>query len=220
VANRSLKLTDKLYDYLLDVSLREDKVLARLRTETRKLPLGIMQIGPDQGQFMSLIVKLIGAVKAIEVGTFTGYSSICVARALPPKGRLICCDVSEAYTAIARKYWALAKVDHKISLKLAPATQSLDELIKTGHSGTFDFAFIDADKPNYGKYYECCLTLLRPGGLIAVDNVLWSGAVADSRKRDADTTALRAFNARLKRDKRVDIAMLAIGDGLTLARKR
>jgi predicted O-methyltransferase YrrM len=220
VANRSLKLTDKLYDYLLNVSLHDDTILRQLRAETRKLPLGVMQIGPDQGQFMALLIKLIGAVKAIEIGTFTGYSSISVARALPARGRLICCDVSEAFTAIARKYWKLAGVDRKITLKLAPATQTLDELIRTGQSGSFDFAFIDADKGNYGKYYERCLTLLRSGGLIAVDNVLWSGAVADARKQDADTKAIRAFNARLKRDKRVDIAMLAIGDGLTLARKR
>jgi predicted O-methyltransferase YrrM len=220
VANRSLKLTDKLYEYLLDVSLREDKILRRLRGETRKLPFGAMQIGPDQGQFMSLLVKLIGAVKAIEIGTFTGYSSISVARALPARGRLICCDVSEEFTKIARKYWKLAGVDRKITLKLAPATRTLDGLVKAGHSGSFDFAFIDADKANYGKYYERCLKLLRPGGLVAVDNVLWNGAVIDSRKQDVDTKAIRAFNARLKRDKRVEIAMLPIGDGLTLARKR
>jgi len=220
VATRSLGLSDKLYQYLLDVSLRDDAVLRRLRSETRKLPLGMMQIGPDQGQFMALLIKLIGAKKALEVGTFTGYSALCVARALPKNGRLICCDVSEEFTDIARKYWRLAKVDHKITLNLAPAVKTLDELIKNGQSGSFDFAFIDADKTNYGKYYERCLALLRPGGLIAVDNVLWSGAVIDARKQDADTKAIRAFNRRLKRDKRVDLSMATIGDGLTLARKR
>ena len=220
MATRSLHLSDKLYQYVLDVSLRDDAVSRRLRAETRKLPLGMMQIGPDQGQFMALLIKLIGARKALEVGTFTGYSALCVARALPENGRLICCDVSEEFTDIARKYWKLAKIDSKITLKLAPALKTLDELVKSGQSGSFDFAFIDADKTNYGKYYERCLTLLRPGGLIAIDNVLWSGAVIDARKQDADTRAIRAFNRRLKQDRRVDLSMVTVGDGLTLARKR
>ncbi|HKO07580.1 MAG TPA: class I SAM-dependent methyltransferase, partial [Alphaproteobacteria bacterium] len=193
MTSRSIHLTDKLYDYLLSVSLRDDKLLRRLRRETERMPMGSMQIAREQGQFMGLLVELMGAKKALEVGTFTGYSSLCVARALPADGRLVCCDVSEAFTRIARKYWQEAGVASKVTLELGPALQTLDRLIAGGAAGSFDFAFIDADKSNYRNYYERCLELVRPGGLIAVDNVLWSGKVADARKKDADTKAIRAF---------------------------
>ena len=220
MATRTLALTDRLYDYLLEVSLRDDPLLARLRRQTRRLPQAMMQIAPEQGQFMALLVELTGARKALEIGTFTGYSSLSVARALPEDGRLVCCDVSEEFTNIARRYWAEAGVAHKIRLELGPALKTLDRLIAQGEGGSFDFAFIDADKSNYPNYYERCLTLLRVGGLIAVDNVLWGGKVADRRRRDADTEAIRAFNAKLHKDERVRLSMVPIGDGLTLARKR
>ncbi|MFI5023686.1 MAG: O-methyltransferase [Alphaproteobacteria bacterium] len=219
MTSRSIHLTDKLYDYLLSVSLRDDKLLRRLRRETERMPMGSMQIAREQGQFMGLLVELMGAKKALEVGTFTGYSSLCVARALPADGRLVCCDVSEAFTGIARKYWQEAGVAGKVTLELGPALQTLDRLIAGGAAGSFDFAFIDADKSNYRNYYERCLELVRPGGLIAVDNVLWSGKVADARKKDADTRAIRAFNRRLKEDRRILLSMLPLGDGLSLALK-
>jgi len=217
---RSIHLTDKLYDYLLAVSLRDDKLLRRLRRETERMPMGGMQIAREQGQFMGLLVELMGAKKALEVGTFTGYSSLCVARALPADGRLVCCDVSEAFTRVARDYWREAGVAAKVTLELGPALRTLDRLIAGGSAGSFDFAFIDADKPNYRNYYERCLELVRPGGLIAVDNVLWGGRVADARQKDADTKAIRAFNKRLKGDRRILLSMLPLGDGLSLALKR
>jgi predicted O-methyltransferase YrrM len=217
---RSIHLTDKLYQYLLAVSLRDDGLLRRLRRETERMPMGGMQIAREQGQFMALLVELMGAKKALEVGTFTGYSSLCVARALPADGRLVCCDVSEAFTKVARKYWREAGVAGKVTLELGPALGTLDRLIAGGSAGSFDFAFIDADKPNYRNYYERCLELVRPGGLIAVDNVLWGGSVADARKKDADTKAIRAFNRRLKGDPRILLSMLPLGDGLSLALKR
>lgn len=217
---RSTHLTDKLYQYLLAVSLRDDKLLRRLRRETARMPMGGMQISREQGQFMGLLVELMGAKKALEVGTFTGYSSLCVARALPADGRLVCCDVSEAFTKVARKFWREAGVAGKVTLELGPALRTLDRLIAGGAAGSFDFAFIDADKPNYRNYYERCLELVRPGGLIAVDNVLWSGRVVDARIKDADTKAIRAFNKRLKGDRRILLSMLPLGDGLSLALKR
>jgi caffeoyl-CoA O-methyltransferase len=220
MANRTLDLTDKLYEYLLRVSLREAPILAELRAETAKLPDAGMQIGPEQGQFMALLVELIGARRTLEVGTFTGYSALAVALALPPDGRVTACDVSEEYTRVARRYWAKAAVEHKIELKLGPALDTLAGLLATGAAGSFDFAFIDADKNNYDGYYEQALQLLRPGGLIAIDNVLWGGAVIDAKKRDADTLAIRALNEKLKADERVSISLLPIGDGLTLACKR
>ena len=220
MASRTIGLAEPLYRYLLDVSVREPKVLRDLRAETARLTMSMMQIGPDQGQFMRLLVQLIGARNTIEVGVFTGYSSLSVALGLPKDGRVIACDVSEEWTAIARRYWKLAKVDKKIDLRLAPATQTLDGLIKAKQAGAFDFAFIDADKANYDAYYERCLKLVRKGGLIAIDNVLWDGAVIDARKRDADTRAIRALNKKLHKDKRIDLSLVPIGDGLTLARKR
>jgi predicted O-methyltransferase YrrM len=217
---RSIALDARTYDYLIKNSLRDDPLLRRLRAETAKLTMGRMQVSPEQGQLMGLLIELTRARNAIEIGTFTGYSALCVARALPPRGRLICCDVSEEWTKIARRYWREAGVAGKIELRLGPALATLDRLIAEGKAGSIDFAFIDADKANYKNYYARCLTLLRPGGLIAVDNVLWSGAVADPEDRTRDTMALRAFNAALKRDERVTLSLLPVGDGLTLARKR
>ena len=220
MANRTITLSDGLYDYLLDVSLREPDVLRRLREETAKIPAAAMQIAPEQGQFMALLVELMEARKAIEVGTFTGYSSLSVALALPPGGRLVTCDVNEEWTAVARRYWAEAGVADRIDLRLAPALETLDGLIAEGEAGTFDFAFIDADKAGYDAYYERILTLLRPGGLVSVDNVLWSGRVIDTAKQDSDTRAIRAFNEKIHADPRVSLSLVPIGDGLTLARKR
>jgi caffeoyl-CoA O-methyltransferase len=220
MTSRTLPLTDPLYDYLLKVSLREPPLLARLREETEALPLAAMQISPEQGQFMALLVELIGARRTLEVGTFTGYSALCVARALPADGRIVACDVSAEYTDVARRYWAEAGVADKIDLRLAPALETLDALLDEGQAGTFDFAFVDADKENYDGYYERCLALLRTGGLVAVDNVLWSGAVINPVKQDPDTQAIRALNARLQQDQRVSLSLVPIGDGLALARKR
>jgi caffeoyl-CoA O-methyltransferase len=220
MTRRPIPLDDALYRYVLDVSVREPDVMRRLREETAGLPKANMQIGPDQGQFMALLVELLGAEQTIEVGTFTGYSALAVARPLPDHGRLIACDVSEEWTAIARRYWKEAGQDHKIDLRLGPAVDTLDELLADGRAGTFDFAFIDADKESYGAYFERCLALVRQGGLIAVDNTLWDGKVADPAVTDDDTEAIRAFNRRLADDDRVSLSLVPIGDGLTLARKR
>lgn len=220
MANRSLTLTDALYDYLLRNSLREPAVLAELRAETSRLPSSSMQIAPEQGQFMALLVELIGARRTLEIGTFTGYSSLCVALALPADGTVTACDVSEEYTAVARRYWAKAGVAEKVDLRLAPAVETLDGLLAEERAGSYDFAFIDADKTGYDAYYERCLVLLRPGGLIAIDNVLWGGEVADPAKTDADTAAIRALNAKLRDDSRVSMSLIPVGDGLLLARKR
>ena len=220
MASRTLLLTDPLYDYLLKVSLRESPLLVRLREETEALPLAVMQISPEQGQFMALLVELIGARRTLEVGTFTGYSALCIARALPSDGQVVACDVSAEYTDIARRYWAEAGIADKIDLRLAPALDTLDALLDDGQAGTFDFAFIDADKKNYDGYYERCLALVRTGGLIAVDNVLWDGAVVDPAKQDADTKAIRTLNLQLHQDERVSLSLVPIGDGLALARKR
>jgi predicted O-methyltransferase YrrM len=217
---RQIALTDELLAYLHKVSLREAEPLRRLREETAKLPSAGMQISPDQGQFMALLVRLIDARNCLEIGTFTGYSSLAIALALPPDGRVVCCDVSEEYTAVARRAWASAGVADKITLHIVPARATLDRLRAAGRRGSFDFAFIDADKENYNAYYEASLELVRPGGLIAIDNVLWSGAVANDKRQDADTKALRALNLKLRDDERVDLSMLPIGDGLTLARVR
>ncbi len=218
--SRNVQLTDTLYQYVLDHSVREPALLRELHAETAKLPMAGMQIGADQGQLMALLVKLVGAKRCLEVGVFTGYSSLAVALALPPDGKIIACDVSEEWTAIARRYWKKAGVDGKIDLRLGPAVATLDDLLAKGEAGRFDFAFIDADKGNYLAYYERCLKLMRQGGLIAVDNTLWSGDVANLENQKPDTVSLRAFNERLHRDERVDLALVPIGDGLTLARKR
>lgn len=217
---RNVQLTDTLYEYLVAHSVREPEVLRELREETRGMPHAGMQIGPDQGQFMALLAKLVGARRCIEIGVFTGYSSIAVALALPDDGRLLACDVNEEWTAIARRYWKKAGVEHKIELRLAPALETLDGLLAAGEAGRFDFAFIDADKGNYLAYYERCLRLLRPGGLVAADNTLWSGDVANPGNQKPDTVSLRAFNDALHGDERIDLALLPLGDGVTLARKR
>jgi O-methyltransferase len=219
MSNRSITLDDRLYDYLLKVSLRENDLLRELRDETAKLPTAGMQISPEQGQFMALLVELLGVTRAVEVGTFTGYSSLCIAGAMPAGGRLTCCDVSEEFTAIARRYWARAGLAGKIDLKLAPAVETLDLLAQT-EAGRFDLAFIDADKGNYLAYYERVLKLLRPGGAVLIDNVLWSGAVADPDDNDSDTVAIRLLNEHVRGDKRVSLSLVPIGDGLTIARKR
>lgn len=220
MSNRTIVMSDPLYEYLLAASLRELPVLQRLREETGRHPRATMQISPEQGQFMQLLVKLLGAKRCIEVGVFTGYSSLCVALALPPDGRLLACDVSEEFTSVARRYWKEAGVEAKIELKLAPALETLDSRIKAGEAGSYDLAFIDADKGNYSGYYERILKLLRPGGLVLVDNVLWSGAVIDKKDKAEDTVAIRAFNEALRKDERVELSMLPVGDGLTLALKR
>lgn len=212
-------VTENLADYIRKVTLREPEVLKRLREETAKLPNAIMQICPEQGQFMGLLMRLLGAKRTLEVGVFTGYSSTAVALALPEDGKIIACDISPDYTAMARRYWREAGVEHKVDLRLAPAIATLDALLAEGKSGSFDFAFIDADKENYGGYYERALKLLRAGGVIAVDNVLWHGKVLDDSVQDADTRAIRALNEKLHRDERVIVSMLPIGDGLTLAYK-
>jgi predicted O-methyltransferase YrrM len=219
MSTSSIGLDDALTAYVHS-TLREAPILKRLREETAALPMAMMQISPEQGAFMALLVELLGAKRTIEVGTFTGYSALAVAFALPADGRVTACDVSEEWTAVARRYWREAKVDHKITLTLAPATKTLDELIAGGQRDLYDFAFIDADKPNYDAYYERCLTLVRPGGLIAIDNVLWGGSVADPKADDADTRAIRALNIKITGDKRVTASLVPIGDGLTLARKR
>jgi caffeoyl-CoA O-methyltransferase len=220
MASRTLLLTDPLYAYLLEVSLREPPLLAQLRAETEALPLSAMQIAPEQGQFMALLTELIGARHTLEVGTFTGYSALCVALALPAEGRIVACDVSEEFTKVARRYWTQAGVEDKIDLRLAPALDTLDSLLEEGKAEAFDFAFIDADKENYDGYYERSLQLVRTGGLIAIDNVLWSGSVIDPDKQDRDTQAIRDLNVKLRQDQRVGLSLLPIGDGLTLARKR
>ncbi len=220
MSRRTLPRDERLYEYLLSVSLREPDVLRRLREETARHPQAEMQIAPEQGQFMGLLARLIGARKCLEVGVFTGYSALAVALALPYDGRLVACDVSEEFTSIGRRYWREAGVEPLIRLELGPALETLDALLADGEGSTFDFAFIDADKPNYAHYVERTLALLRPGGLMAIDNVLWSGKVADPSVHDPDTDAIRALNEQLLGDDRIDLSLLPVGDGLTLARKR
>jgi predicted O-methyltransferase YrrM len=212
---RGVDLSDALYDYIVAVGTRETRVQRELRAETRKLPMAGMQIGPDQGALLQVLVRILRAKRCVEIGTFTGYSALCVALALPENGKLICCDVSEEWTSIGRRYWKKAGVSGKIDLRIGPALETLEKL-----RGKYDLAFIDADKPNYWKYYERCLQLLRKGGLIAVDNTLWGGSVINPEKQDESTVALREFNKRVARDRRVDIALVPLGDGLTLAVKR
>ncbi len=220
MSNRSITLTDELYDYLLGASLREDDLLRQLREETASHPLAVMQISPEQGQFMALLAHLMGARRTLEIGVFTGYSALVVALALPPEGRIIACDVSEEYTAVARRYWRQAGVADKIDLRIGPAVETLDRLIEDGQTESFDLAFIDADKNEYDAYYERALVLVRRGGLIAIDNVLWSGTVIDTTDTDEAVVSIRALNAKLRDDERVHLSMLPLGDGLTLAMKR
>ena len=220
MSSRTLSLDGRLYDYLLAVSVREPRVLVELREETAQLPGAGMQISPEQGQLMRLLVELLGARRTLEIGVYTGYSSLCVAQALPEDGQLIACDVNAEYTAIARRYWQRAGLEQRIRLELGPALGTLDRLLAAGESGSFDFAFIDADKENYRAYYERSLQLLRRGGLIAIDNVLWGGSVADPGDQKSSTLAIRALNAQLAEDSRVSVSLVPIGDGLFLARKR
>jgi predicted O-methyltransferase YrrM len=215
MARGPVDLPERLASYVLAVGVRETAVQRRLRAVTRRIPFGTMQIGPEQAALMQQLVRMTGARRCIEIGTFTGYSSLAVALALPPGGKIICCDVSEEWTAVARRHWKMAGVENKISLRLAPALQTLKTL-----KGKFDFAFIDADKTNYQNYYERCLKLMRRGGLIAIDNTLWHGNVINRNDRTADTRAIRAFNRKLRGDRRVEISLIPIGDGLTLAFKR
>lgn len=218
--SRHFSFDERTYEYLVKTSVRETDVAKRLREETQKLPMAQMQIGPDQGQFMQLLVRLINAKKTLEIGVFTGYSALWVAMGLPDNGRIVACDVSEEYTSIARRYWEEAGVDRKIDLRLRPALETLDDLLAKGEAETFDFVFIDADKSNYDNYYERALRLIRTGGLIAFDNTIWSGRVADPKEVDEDTVAIRTLNTKLHRDERVALSMLTVGDGLTLALKR
>lgn len=219
MSNKILPLNNFLYEYILSVSLREPEVLARLRAETLQQPMSMMLSAPEQGQFLALLAQLIGARKCLEVGVYTGYSTLWVALALPHDGSVLACDVSEKWTAIARRYWEEAGVAERIDLQLAPALETLDRLLAADQAGSFDFAFIDADKENYPDYYERTLQLLRPGGLMVIDNTLWSGAVADTSRQDPETCAIRALNDLVHADDRVQMSLLPVADGLTLARK-
>jgi caffeoyl-CoA O-methyltransferase len=220
MSNKTLPMTERLYDYLLSVSLREPEVLRRLREETARDSWAHMQIAPEQGQFMALLAELLAARKALEIGVYTGYSALWLALALPADGRLFACDVNEVWTATARRYWEEAGVAHKIDLRLAPAAETLDGLLADGEAGTFDFIFIDADKENYECYYEQSLRLLRPAGLMAIDNVLWDGRVAEPEADDAETEAIRTLNQKLLGDERITLSLVPVADGLTLALKR
>ena len=221
MSSKTIKLNPKVYQYFKNVSLREPGLLRRLREETQDCTSDPgMQISPEQGQLMHLLVRLMKPRKVLEIGVFTGYSSLSVATALPPEGRLIACDKSEEWTSIARKYWTEAGVADKIDLRLGPALDTLDGLLANGAAGSFDFAFIDADKRNLLLYYEKVLMLLRPGGMLGIDNTLWSGKVADSRVRDKDTVIIRKLNKLIHEDERVFVSMIPIGDGFTLALKR
>ena len=220
MSNRSIELDDRLYDYLLSASLRETDVQAELRATTAEHRQARLQLSPEQGQFMALLVQLMGAKKTLDIGVFTGYSALAMALALPDDGRIVACDVNEKDCAIALSYWQKANVAHKIDLRIAPALDTLDDLIANGESGTFDFSFIDADKSNYDTYYEKSLQLIRPGGLIAVDNTLWYGRVADPDVQDKRTQRIRTLNEKVRDDKRVTMSLLPVGDGLLLAVKR
>jgi caffeoyl-CoA O-methyltransferase len=219
MSSRTIQVTEAIDSYIRSVSLREPDVLRRLRAETAPLEAAGMQISPEQGQFMALLVRLIGARRCLEVGTFTGYSALAVALALPVDGEVVACDISEQWTAIGRRYWREAGVAGKIDLRLAPALETLDGLVRD-RAAPFDFAFIDADKENYDGYYERALRLVRPGGIIAIDNVLWGGAVADPGRDDPETRAIDALNRKLQTDSRVEPSLLPIGDGLTIALRR
>ncbi len=221
MSSRTLQVTEPIHEYLLSVSLREPAILTKLREETAKLEAAGMQISPEQGQFMRLLVKMLGAKRTLEIGVFTGYSALSVALVLPDDGQIVACDVNEEWTGMARRYWHAAGIAHKIDLYLAPATETLAALVgNEANHGTFDFAFIDADKANYATYYDQAFKLIRRGGVIAIDNVLWGGSLVDESKQDEDSNALRALNQQLHKDDRIDLSLVPIGDGLTLARKR
>jgi len=221
MSQETLELTPSLYDYFQQTTLREPESLKRLRAKTHKMgQVGRMQICPEQGQFMGLLIELMDARNLVEVGTFTGYSALACALALPDDGKILACDMNVEWTKMARQAWEEAGVAHKIDLRLAPATETLSALLDEGKAGSFDMAFIDADKKNYDEYYELCLKLLRQGGVILVDNVLWGGAVVDPEIQDENTVAIRALNKKMQKDERITFSMLPIGDGLSLARKR
>ena len=220
MSNRSSFLPDHIREYILKTTLREDPVLRDLRETTNKHPRAGMLSGADQVQFLQLLVRLTGAKRCIEVGVFTGYTSLAIAMAMPQDGRIVSCDVSDEFTSIGKPFWKRAGVEQKIDLRLAPATETLDALIANGESGTYDFAYIDADKSGYDAYYERLLQLVHPNGIIGIDNVLWSGEVAEESNQDEDTAALRTLNAKIGKDERVDEVLLSIGDGLTIVRKR
>ena len=220
MSRSTLKLTDSVYDYMLEHSLRESEACRLLREETAPMKMGMMQVSPEQGQFMAFLVRLTETRRALEIGTFTGYSALCVAQALPSDGRLVCCDVSEEWTSVGQRYWQSAGVSDKIDLKIGPATETLQALREDGEEGRYDFAFIDADKENYLVYYENVLSLLRTGGVLLIDNVLWGGSVANPGKNDDDTYAIRTLNQHLHGDDRVLLSMLPVGDGLTLVMKQ
>jgi caffeoyl-CoA O-methyltransferase len=220
VSTRTLGLDDRLYEYLLAASLREPPALRRLREETAGHALSRMQISPEQGQFMAWLVETLGVHRILEVGVFTGYSSTVMALALPPDGQLVACDLSEEFTAVARRYWREAGVESRIELRLGPALDTLAALEREGADGTFDLAFVDADKESYLDYYEVCLRLVRVGGVILFDNVLWSGRVADPAESAPTTVAIRALNERAREDQRVAESLVPIGDGLMLLRRR
>ena len=220
MANKTIGISDELAAYVIEVGTREPEVLARLREETAAIPQHGMQIAPEEGGLLAILVELIGARRCIEIGTFTGYSSTAVALALPEDGQLVCCDVSEEWTSLARRYWVEAGVAGKIDLRIAPAAETLDRLLAEGQDATYDFAFVDADKTGYDGYYERLLRLVRPGGLIALDNTLWGGAVLDQDADDEDTRAIQALNAKLAADERITLCLLPVADGVTLARRR
>ena len=220
MSSRTLFLPEAVHAYLVGQSARETRVQRELRAATRGMSGAGMQIAPEQGALMQVLVRMLGAKRYLEVGTYTGYSALCVALAMPAGGRLVCCDVSEEWTAVARRFWRKARVASKIQLRLAPALETLDALLRGEGAGRYDLAFIDADKRNYLNYYERCLRLVRRGGVVAIDNTLWGGSVADSRRKDPETRAIRAFNRRIFRDRRVDAALVPIGDGVSLACKR
>jgi len=219
MANQTLDLNDELYRYLLHVGVREPQVLMELREATEAEEMSEMRSAPEQGQFMALLLKLMGASRVLAIGTFTGYATLWMALALPRDGEIVTCDVSERWTFIAHRFWEQAGVQERIHLHLRPALETLDELLENGAAASFDFAFIDADKENYNDYFEACLQLVRPGGLIAVDNTLWGGSVVDESNHKASTEAIRAFNEKMRDDPRFELSMLPIADGLTLAMK-
>lgn len=219
MSTHTITVDDRLYDYMLDISLREPDVMKRLRDVTAKHEWAIMQISPEQGQFMQMLVRMLGAKNCIEVGTFTGYSALAVALALPDDGRVVACDISDDFASVGKPFWADAGVVSKIDLRIAPAKETLDQMLSDGEAGQYDFAFIDADKPGYPDYFERCYKLIRTGGVIAVDNIFMDGEAANPDTTSENGQAMRAFNALLKEDSRVELSLVPIGDGLTLARK-
>lgn len=220
MSTKSFALNSELVEYILQVSSQEPNILKKLRLETSEHPLARMQIAPEQGQFMALLIKLMQAKKILEIGVFTGYSSLCMALALPTEGQIVACDRSEEFTNVAKRYWQEANVQNKIELKIAPALETLEQLLKDGKSASFDLAFIDADKANYYNYYEKCLELVRPNGLILIDNVLWKGDVMNKKSEDKNSQYIQAFNQKLAEDERINLVVLPIADGLTLALKK